>query len=177
MKVYTKTGDGGFTSVIGEKRSKSDIRIESYGSVDEALAVIGDALNLSKLPIKTREEMHIIIDRLFDLNRALATVEFTNYIKESDIKFLEDSIDYMQTKLSPLESFILPIGDCIYTKLNIIRTLVRKAERNVVALANIETINPLLIQYLNRLSDYFFVAARYSNYCNNKCEIIKHFDM
>lgn len=175
MKVYTKTGDKGSTSIIGSTRSKADIRIESYGSVDEALAHIGDALTLNNLPKKTKEELYIIINKLFDLNRALATASTTDYIIEADIVFLENAIDYMDSKLADLENFILPIGNDVYTKLNIIRTLVRKAERNSVKLADNEQLDPLLIKYLNRLSDYFFVASRYANYCNNQKEVVKKF--
>lgn len=175
MKVYTKTGDKGSTSVIGAKRSKSDIRIDTYGSVDEALAFIGEALTLKNLPKKTRDELYLIIDKLFDLNRALATIEMTYYIDESDILFLETSIDYMDSKLAPLTNFILPIGNEVYTKLNIVRTIIRKAERNSVKLSETEDLNPLILKYLNRLSDYFFVAARYANYCNNQKEVQKKF--
>lgn len=176
MKVYTKVGDSGMTSIIGDKRTKDNVRIEAYGSVDTVLAHNGELLTLNQIPKKTRGELFIIINKLFDLNRVLATAEKTEYIIEEDITFLEEAIDYMDTKLEPLTNFILPIGSRVYTKLNLIRTLVRKAERNTVKLSNTEEINPLIIKYLNRLSDYFFVAGRYANYCNNKKEIIKEFE-
>lgn len=175
MKVYTKKGDTGNTSIIGGQRHKGDLRVEAYGSVDEALAVIGEILTLSNLPKKTRAELLMIINKLFDMNRALATIETTHFISEDDVLYLENSIDYMDRKLSSLTNFILPIGDTVFTKLNYARTIIRRAERNTTRLAQSETIDLILIKYLNRLSDYFFVASRYANYCNQKKEIYKHF--
>lgn len=175
MKVYTKTGDTGQTSIIGEKRDKDDIRIEAYGTVDEALASLGIVLSLKNVPIKVRKDILVVIDKLFDVNRSLASVSSQSGLIEQDIMYLEDAIDFMDKKLVPLKQFILPIGDDKFSQLNMSRTVVRRAERQVIRLSKQESIDVMIIKYLNRLSDFCFVASRYVNYCNNQNESYKDF--
>jgi cob(I)alamin adenosyltransferase len=171
MKVYTKTGDKGVTSLYGGvKVSKNHIRIESYGTVDELNSSIGmiRSYEIGNLYI---EELIQIQKNLFHVGAELATPTEKLYlangqsrlpkvISESDIEELENSIDKMEEELHPLMHFILPGGNLAASQAHICRCVCRRAERLIVSLAEIEEIRPELIKYLNRLSDYLFVLAR-----------------
>lgn len=165
MKIYTKTGDTGETSLIGGKRVlKSEARINAYGTVDELNAHIG---LLRDQPInKSRETIFLEIqDRLFTIGSNLASPEAVSAIKlpvlsEQDISWLELEIDQMDKTLPAMKSFVLPGGHISVSEGHVARTVCRRAEREVVSLSQSENVNPLIIKYLNRLSDYLFVLCR-----------------
>jgi len=170
MKIYTKTGDRGETGLFGGERvSKSSLRIEAYGTVDELNAYIGLATTgVTESSIKSLLEK--IQNQLFTIGADLATPsnkknEKLN-IKRTPKDFhsaIEKEIDKYEEKLEPLKSFILPGGSTGAAHLHICRTITRRAERRVVALNNEEKIGENIIIFLNRLSDLFFVLARYEN--------------
>ena len=167
MKVYTKTGDKGQTSLIGGVRvPKHHIRIEAYGTVDELNSYIG-LIRDQEIAFSYKEVLKEIQDRLFTIGSALAcdpekeTKLKIPDIKESDIQLLEDEMDKMDEVLEPMKSFILPGGHPTISTIHIARCVCRRAERLVVALAEQDTVDGLVIQYLNRLSDHLFVLSRY----------------
>lgn len=164
IKIYTKTGDEGQTALFGGKRlPKSHIRIEAYGTLDELNAFIGLLRdNLSEAIVK--ERLFEVQNRLFDLGSYLASDPEKHLIKlnlqQLDIESLEKDIDAMEKSLPPLKNFILPGGHPILSYCHIARCVSRRAERQVVALHLHEEVDPLALQFLNRLSDYFFVLSR-----------------
>ncbi|MEN9701307.1 MAG: hypothetical protein RIR55_622 [Bacteroidota bacterium] len=173
MKIYTKGGDLGKTSLIGGTRvPKSHIRIESYGTVDELNSFIGLLSDLL-----TNEEIKIILkevqDRLFTVGSSLACdpdkephLKIPD-LKETDITYLEQQIDAMNLVLAPMKSFILPGGHQAISTAHIARCVCRRAERWCVNLQEENLfVEPMVIQYLNRLSDYLFVVARYIGHLN-----------
>ena len=168
-KIYTKTGDSGATGLIGgTKVPKSDLRIDTYGTVDELnswIGLINDLLNSSEF----QNELKDIQDRLFTIGSALACdAEREPKMKlpdlhETDIQLLEVKIDEMTAQLPPMKSFILPGGHATVSSIHICRTVCRRAERLVVNMQqNNFFVDPKIIQYLNRLSDYLFTLARYT---------------
>jgi len=165
MKIYTKTGDAGETSLIGGKRVlKSEVRINAYGTVDELNAHIG--LLRDQVVNKSRENVLLEIqDRLFTIGSNLASPESDSGIKlpiltEQDVAWLELEIDQMDKTLPPMKSFVLPGGNSSVSAGHIARTVCRRAEREVVLLSQTEHVHPLIIKYMNRLSDYLFVLCR-----------------
>ncbi len=165
MKIYTKTGDEGTTSLFGGKRvSKSDLRIDSYGTVDELNSYIG-MLRDQDVNQKRKSVLVEIQDRLFTVGSILATEPGNTKVKipalqETDISFLEQQIDSMDAQLPPMKSFVLPGGHASVSFGHIARTVCRRAERLVIALNQQEKVDGLVIKYLNRLSDYLFVLCR-----------------
>ncbi|HET7579315.1 MAG TPA: cob(I)yrinic acid a,c-diamide adenosyltransferase [Bacillales bacterium] len=181
MNIYTKSGDKGTTSLLyGKRVSKTDARVEAYGTCDEANSVIGAAL--SQLPgnvfegqAEFLEIFHKVQTMLFHVGAELSTpagkkVHWT--VSEEDVSFLENAIDNWSEILPPLKNFILPGGTPAGASLHAARTVVRRAERR----ANLidEDINPLVLSYLNRLSDFLFVAARYVNHKMGTGEPVLH---
>jgi cob(I)alamin adenosyltransferase len=169
FKIYTKTGDGGATSLIGgTKVPKNDIRIETYGTVDELNSWIGllnDQLNDDELKSELRE----IQDRLFTIGSSLATDAAKELkmqlpdLHKSDIEFLEGRIDKMTDVLPVMKSFILPGGHQTVSSIHIARCICRRTERLAVNMQQHELfVDQKIIQYLNRLSDYLFTLARYA---------------
>lgn len=164
MKIYTKTGDEGMTSLYGGKRvSKDDVRIEAYGTVDELNAHIASLI--SSLESATQAEMLVEIqNRLFTIGSILASDPTkdlsTPDLRESDVVFLENAMDNMEATLDPLRTFVLPGGSESNSKAHICRTISRRAERRVISLSGIADVNPIVIKYLNRLSDFFFMLSR-----------------
>jgi cob(I)alamin adenosyltransferase len=165
MKIYTKTGDKGETSLLGGTRvPKYDLRIEAYGTVDELNSHIG--LLRDKSPEEKITDLLVIIqDRLFSIGSNLAMEPGNTKFKipqilESDIEFLEQAIDAMNETLYPLHSFILPGGHETVSFCHIARCVCRRAERNVIYLATQSEVSPIIIKYLNRLSDFLFVLSR-----------------
>lgn len=165
-RIYTRGGDKGQTSLVdGTRLPKHALRISAYGTVDEASSVIGIAR------LHTSGEADAALARiqndLFDLGADLATpgVEQDNAlrIQASQVERLEREIDALNAELQPLNSFILPGGTPASAYLHLARTVVRRAERIAVEAGEGEAINPVAVQYLNRLSDYLFVLARYLN--------------
>jgi cob(I)alamin adenosyltransferase len=163
MKIYTRTGDTGETSVIGGMRlPKHHPRIEAYGTVDELIAWIG-LLRSEEQDCAKAEELTMIQSVLMSCCTAIATppsATLPEGITISDTSDLERSIDAMETKLTPLTSFILPGGNRAAASTNIARCVCRRAERAVLRLNETEKVNPDIIKYLNRLSDYLFVLTR-----------------
>lgn len=169
MKIYTKTGDQGKTSLIGGRVSKDHIRVEAYGTIDELNSFVGKAateLDPDKFP-DILEDLETIQHELFDCGGDLANVmkERKYKLQEVSVEKLEKRIDALSEELPPLKRFILPGGAPAAATLHIARTVTRRAERQVVKLMNEEKDVPEVVQkYLNRLSDYFFVAARAVNH-------------
>lgn len=168
MKIYTKTGDKGKTSLIGgTKVYKSDLRIESYGTVDELNSIVGLCLD----HLKSHNVSNVLAeiqDRLFTIGSALACdPEKETKLKipdlhDADVELLEKEIDKMNEVLPAMKSFILPGGHVAVSTLHIARTVCRRAERCCVKMQKKEMeVEDLIIKYLNRLSDYLFVLARY----------------
>jgi cob(I)alamin adenosyltransferase len=167
-KIYTKTGDAGKTSLLGgTKVPKSHIRIQAYGTVDELNAFTG-MLRDQISDTHIRQLLLEIQDRLFTIGSSLAcdpekeiTMKIPS-ISESDIFFLENEIDLMNANLPEMKSFVLPGGHISVSTTHICRTVCRRAERLIVELGEKEHLGqPIIIKYLNRLSDYFFVLARW----------------
>jgi cob(I)alamin adenosyltransferase len=164
FKIYTKTGDAGETALFGGKRvSKSDLRVESYGTVDELNSYLGLVRDLVE-NAHYRQVLKQIQDRLFTLGAVLASDPAkplqTSSILITDIQLLENEIDTMEEALPALKNFILPGGHSTVSFCNIARTVCRRAERLVVTLNAAEPLDPLCLIYLNRLSDYLFVFGR-----------------
>lgn len=165
MKIYTKTGDDGSTSLFGGKRvPKSHYRIDAYGTVDELNSFIGllrdQEVNQPHLPTLVE-----IQNNLFVIGSVLATEPDNTKVKiphlaEADVQLLETAIDKMDSELPPLRNFVLPGGHVSVSYGHIARTVCRRAERLVIALDSHEKVDPLTIRYLNRLSDYLFVLCR-----------------
>jgi cob(I)alamin adenosyltransferase len=178
MKIYTKTGDKGTTSLIGGTQvSKSHVRIESYGTVDELnsfIGLCGDSIKDEKSKATLKE----IQDRLFTVGSSLACdpdkepLMKLPDLKETDITFLEQEIDAMNEALPVMKNFILPGGDVAVSNLHVARCVCRRAERICVLMQeNKMFIDPIVIKYINRLSDYLFVLARYIAKLHNAEEV------
>ncbi len=165
MKIYTKTGDEGKTSLFGgRKLLKSDLRIEAYGTVDELNSWIGLLRDVSEDNLQ-RELLKKIQDRLFTIGSELAADPDNQKLKvpdllESDVELLEQEIDKMDEQLTRLRSFILPGGHVFVSYCHLARTVCRRAERLCVALNQENEIPPLILKYLNRLSDFLFTLSR-----------------
>ena len=165
-KIYTRTGDKGSTQLgDGERVDKNSLRVDAYGSVDEANATIG--LSILRTNTKIKKILQIIQNDLFDLGADLCMPDKKKIqklkITKDRVDYIEKKIDSFNKELAPLSSFILPGGSESSTYLHIARTVTRRAERKVCALSKKERINPVAIIYLNRLSDLLFVLARYTN--------------
>jgi cob(I)alamin adenosyltransferase len=165
FRIYTKTGDKGTTSLIGgTKVTKSHLRIEAYGTVDECNSFIG--LLGDHLPTDFPTLLREIQDRLFTIGASLACDPEKEPkfaipdLHEADIKTLEEAIDTMDAELPPMKSFILPGGHPAVSTAHVARCVCRRAERCVVRLMEEEPVEPLVLQYLNRLSDYLFQLGR-----------------
>jgi cob(I)alamin adenosyltransferase len=172
-KIYTRTGDDGTTGLVsGPRRLKNDLRVEAYGTIDEANSAIG----LARLHTAGLSVLDGILARvqndLFDLGADLSTPETDKppafeplRIVDTQVDRLEGDIDRLNADLKPLTSFILPAGTAAAAHLHMARTIARRAERLIVALANSdgETVSASALRYINRLSDLLFVAARHAN--------------
>lgn len=165
MKIYTKTGDQGTTSLLGGTRvPKSNVRIDAYGTVDELNSYMG-LLRDQEVNSGRTDFLKEIQDRLFTIGADLATAPGKDKVRKpdlhlEDIEMLEEEMDRMDAHLSPLRSFILPGGHTSVSFCHLARTVCRRAERIAVELSSTEHVNELVIQYLNRLSDYLFVLGR-----------------
>ena len=165
MKIYTKTGDQGITSLLGGVRvPKSDLRIDAYGTIDELNSYLG-LLRDQKVNRNRADFLKEIQDRLFTIGADLATVPGKDKVKKpdlhlEDVELLEQEMDIMDAQLPMLTAFILPGGHQSVSFCHLARTVCRRSERIVVELASLEPVSDLVIQYLNRLSDYLFVLGR-----------------
>ncbi len=164
MKIYTKKGDKGQTALFDSKKVyKDDIRVESYGLVDE----LGSYIGLTKHYVNDRDifnALEHIQNKLFVVTTNLATEHKENVrhtIKEEDITYLENIIDEYLGRIPAMDKFILPGSSIASAHLHVCRTLARNAERRIVALMHEEEVDPLVIKYVNRLSDTLFALARY----------------
>ncbi len=170
-RIYTRTGDGGETALgDGARVAKYALRVTAYGTVDEVNATLG----LARLQAEGEMDARLarVQNDLFDLGADLCTPDIENdatakyprlRIVAAQVTRLEREIDAMNAALEPLRSFILPGGSALAAHLHLCRTVSRRAERNVVELAAAEAVNPEAVKYLNRLSDWFFVAGRIAN--------------
>jgi cob(I)alamin adenosyltransferase len=165
MKIYTKTGDQGMTSLFGGKRvSKADLRIDTYGTIDEVNSWIG-VLRDQDVNVGRKTVLLNIQDRLFTIGSILATEPGNLKVKipalsATDIEYLEKEIDAMDRQLEALRFFILPGGHPSVSFCHVARTVCRRAERLVIGLHNVDPVDSLIIQYLNRLSDFLFMLSR-----------------
>ena len=165
MKIYTKTGDKGKTSLLGGTRvSKSDERLDAYGTIDELNSFLGLVRDL-EIDVGRKNLIHEIQSRLFTVGSSLAAEnerakDFKPDLEERDVAKLEQAIDAMNEKLPQMRNFIIPGGHQLVSTSHIARTVCRRAERLVIKLSNSEEIEDIVIRYLNRLSDYLFVLAR-----------------
>lgn len=170
MKIYTRRGDRGETDLFGGGRvAKDDLRVAAYGDVDELNACVGVAAAATEQD-DLGAFMHQIQNSLFDLGSQLATPRASHQEKYqlptvdlARIEELEHEIDRLEGELEPLKSFILPGGSAGAAALHHARTVCRRAERSAVALDRAETLDPAIVQYLNRLSDLLFTMARVAN--------------
>ncbi|KPD13191.1 cob(I)yrinic acid a,c-diamide adenosyltransferase [Phaeobacter sp. 11ANDIMAR09] len=172
-KIYTRTGDKGDTALgNGARVAKHDARVNAYGTSDELNACIGVARLSSSDDAKMDSALSRIQNDLFDLGADLCRPEMDKdaeaeypplRIAQSQVDRLESEIDAMNKDLAALRSFVLPGGSALAAHLHICRTVARRAERLTTELATVEDINPVVVTYLNRLSDWFFVASRHAN--------------
>ena len=177
-KVYTRTGDKGMTSLVGGVRiKKTDVRLEAYGTVDELSAHLG--LLAAMLP--EGEERTTIIriqNNLFNVCTHLATDQSRTllypsaFLADGEIAFLEQQIDGIMSLLPERQGFILPGGCTAAAQCHVARTVCRRAERRIAALAEVAVVGAEMQQYVNRLSDYLFVLAKKINFNNGVCEIL-----
>ena len=177
MKIYTRTGDKGQTRIIGKTIvNKNDIRVEAYGTIDELNSWLGMTISLLNDQTKClQSELEEIQQLLFDAGRDLATLRedprhdfiFSNNIGVT--KWLEEKIDVYTDQVPAVKKFILPGGTQSASALQYARTVTRRAERQIVALQQTSDINQDVLIFINRLSDYFFAAARYANF-------LEHYD-
>lgn len=165
-KIYTKTGDAGKTSLLGGKKvSKSHIRIQAYGDVDELNSFIGMLKDQPEVEARISNQFYWIQENLFTIGSLLATEsDFRGFelpkVSEIEIKQLEVWIDKYSAELPPLKNFILPGGHQVISLCHICRTVCRRAERSITLLNEEEPIEGHIIPFVNRLSDYFFIMAR-----------------
>ncbi len=170
MKIYTRRGDGGQTDLFGGGRvAKDDLRVETYGAVDELNALLG-VCAATTVQSDLGELCRGVQARLFDLGAYLATPDPARREKagveeprEEDVKELERHIDALEGELSPLQRFVLPGGTSAAASWHVARTACRRAERRAVSLHREDPLNENLLRYLNRLSDLLFVVARIEN--------------
>ncbi len=169
MKIYTKTGDAGETSLFDQTRvSKAHVRVEAYGDVDELNACLGAALaagvdaDIAAILETMQRALFALGSRLADPSSRIAGRVTKAVVAPQDVEVLEQAIDRLETELPALRSFILPGGSRAGAQLHVARTVCRRAERRVVSLGT-DAVEPILVVYLNRVSDLLFVMARAVN--------------
>ncbi|MFX3616717.1 MAG: cob(I)yrinic acid a,c-diamide adenosyltransferase [Sporolactobacillus sp.] len=176
MKLYTRNGDKGMTQLVGGSRiAKDNLQVSAYGTMDELNAWIGYAVTFCNGPAKIFiKELQEIQQDLFDAGHDLAMPsDHSDYIfNEKNVSWLEKRIDFYSAHSPEIRQFILPGGSQTAAALHIARTVTRRLERQIVALQKESSINKAVLKYVNRLSDYFFAAARYANVLNRVEDII-----
>ena len=167
FKVYTKTGDDGTTGLVGGSRVKKyDLRLESYGTIDELNACIGVVRSYA-VPKQVQDMLLEIQNKLFNIGSRLASDEKGDAytagldVKTEDIEMLEKAMDTFEESLPKLENFILPGGELSVAQCHMARTICRRAERRIVEFSEQTPVQIEIVKYVNRLSDFFFVLARY----------------
>ena len=173
MKIYTKKGDLGKTSIIGKQNiDKHSIRIEAYGTVDELNSYLGLLASCPYTSFQTQKQQILSIQALlFQVGASLASENNKIPFQLNDTEIIEGFIDQMELNLDSLTSFILPGGDCWSSYAQISRSICRRAERRITELNSIQKTDPNLLKFINRLSDYLFVLARYINKINGVNEV------
>lgn len=169
--LYTGTGDAGMTSLVGGTRiSKDDIRIESYGTIDELSSMLGLLLALTDSSIAIQAQLRHIQNKLFNIGAYLATQPAPGTepepkgLTDEDIKDLEEGIDALDAEVPKANAFILPGGTVGAAQAHVARTVCRRAERHIIRLSRESYVSPILIKYINRLSDFLFILARAYNF-------------
>ncbi|MBO7459707.1 MAG: cob(I)yrinic acid a,c-diamide adenosyltransferase [Bacteroidales bacterium] len=164
MKVYTKTGDKGTTSLVnGTRVGKDDLRLEAYGTLDELsafIAVLMDSTDKYNDVFKRIQERLLVAECLLATDETSELRKQLPQMEESDVEGIEKFIDEMNETLKPLNSLIIPGGNLLASKCHVCRTVCRRAERSVVRMSRQHEVNPVIMRYLNRLSDMFFVMSR-----------------
>ena len=164
MKVYTKTGDKGTTSLVnGTRVGKDDLRLEAYGTLDELsafIAVLMDSTDRFNDVFKRIQERLLVAECLLATDETSELRKQLPQMEESDVEGIEKFIDEMNETLQPLNSLIIPGGNLLASKCHVCRTVCRRAERAVVRMSRQHDVNPVIMRYLNRLSDMFFVMSR-----------------
>ena len=164
MKIYTKTGDKGLTSLFdGSRVDKDDLRVECYGTLDELNSYIG--LCSVYANDNDKKILRDIQLKMFSVSAELATREegkYKNVVVEEDVNHLESLIDEYINKIDEVDAFIVPGSSVLSANLHIARTICRRAERRIYSLSKIENVNPYLLKYVNRLSDLLYAIARYT---------------
>lgn len=175
--TYTKTGDEGMTSLIGGKRvAKFDERVETYGTVDELSAFIGVLYDLENVSVSVQSVLEVIQNKLFTLESHFALDRDSEVRKmipslsADDVTFLEKEIDKMNGQLPELKAFVIPGGNLKASYCHVCRTVCRRAERQACRMAQDFEVDEIDLKYLNRLSDFFFVLARFFDFAENSCE-------
>ena len=164
MKVYTKTGDKGTTSLVnGTRVGKDDLRLEAYGTLDELsafIAVLMDSTDRFNDVFKKIQERLLVAECLLATDETSELRKQLPQMEESDVESIEKFIDEMNEGLKPLNSLIIPGGNLLASKCHVCRTVCRRAERAVVRMSRQHEVNPVIMRYLNRMSDMFFVMSR-----------------
>lgn len=175
--TYTKTGDEGMTSLIGSKRvPKYDERVETYGTVDELSAFIGVLYDLDNVPVSVQSVLDVIQNKLFTLESHFAMdcdSEVSKMIPPllaEDVSFLENEIDKMNEQLPELKAFVIPGGNLKASYCHVCRTVCRRAERQAWRMSKDFSVAEIDLKYLNRLSDFFFVLARFFDFFDKNDE-------
>jgi len=178
MKIYTRTGDTGTTSLVGGKRVRKDpTRLEAYGTVDELNSSIGLLAAEPMLAPDARQTIAMVQNKLFNVGAYLATDNTEHPLAEpqglrhQNIDELERQIDLMTDELPPLKAFILPGGCRAAAQANVCRAVCRRAERRVIALTAETRVDDMVVRFLNRLSDYLFTLGRYLNWQSSTPEV------
>ena len=172
MKIYTKTGDKGTTSLIGGTRvRKDDVRLEAYGTFDELsafVAVLSDSEGVEQHQVEVMDRIQsclLILESCLALettdNRQQTTDKYIPQLTDDDVLFLESEIDAINAQLEPLKSLIIPGGNILSSRAHVCRTVCRRAERRLVEMSGEYEVDEVLRQFVNRLSDYFFILSRY----------------
>ena len=169
MKIYTKRGDAGETGLVGGQRVPKDhLRIQAYGTLDELNSALGVAVSQPDLELGLKDRIHRIQSEIFQLGSELATPQGkaspAALVGDTETTLLESEIDEMEASLKPLQNFILPGGSRAGAHLHLARTVSRRAEREMIVLNRAEPLRLEILRYVNRLSDYLFVAARHANH-------------
>lgn len=177
--LYTRSGDGGTTSLVGGERvSKDDARLMAYGTLDELSSQLGTLTSDPALVEEVRGQLVKVQQVLFDLGSYLATRPEANTEPkispslEPEIKELEGWIDALDEQTPKLRAFVLPGGSAAASKAHVARTVCRRCEREVVALGRMEYVDPSVLEYLNRLSDYLYISALFVNFMSGVSETV-----
>ncbi|MDE5586346.1 MAG: cob(I)yrinic acid a,c-diamide adenosyltransferase [Muribaculaceae bacterium] len=177
--LYTGTGDSGTTSLVGGQRiSKCSSRLEAYGTVDEFSSFLGVVLSSENCPKELKSQLLEVQNRLFDVGCYLASAvekdsnPSCDALDQRNIARIEGWIDSLDALTPKIRAFVLPGGCELAAHCHVARTVCRRAERRILALATEEYVDPTLIRWFNRLSDYLFIAARYLNHINDVEEIV-----